>query len=124
MDSDELRKYARLEAIEDKFQAYPPFWYFYGHTAAYIAEVAEDEETRASYVEKAKSHFSQYEIMNDFNILREDHLTASFALEFIDLLLLDDNWDSKRINKLLLSAIDKSGNEFDLPFNRNLSSKP
>ncbi len=114
MDSDELRKYARLEAIEDKFQAYPPFWYFYGHTAAYIAEVAEDEETRASYVEKAKSHFSQYEIMNDFNILREDHLTASFALEFIDLLLLDDNWDSKRINKLLLSAIDKSGNEFDL----------
>lgn len=114
LDPDELRKYARLEAIQDKFQAYPPFWYFFGHTAAYIAEVAEDEDTRLSYIEKAKEHFSHYEIMNDFNILREDHLTASFALEYIDLLLLDDHKDMERINRLLVSAIDKSGNEFDL----------
>ena len=114
LDSDELRKYARLEAIQDKFQAYPPFWYFFGHTAAYIAEVSEDKETRATYIEKAKSHFSHYEMMNGFNILREDHLTVSFALEFIDLLLLDDNWDGQQINRLLVSAIDKSGNEFDL----------
>lgn len=114
LDPDELRKYARLEAIQDRFQAYPPFWYFYGHTAAYIAEEAEDEKTRAFYIEKAKSHFCHYELMNDFSILREDHLTASFALEFIDLLLLDNHRDSDRINKLLVSAIDNSGNEFDL----------
>lgn len=114
LDSDELRKYARLEAIQDKFQAYPPFWYFYGHTAAYIAGVSEDEKTKADYLEKAKNHFTHYEIMNEFNILREDHLTASFALEFIDLLLLDKTPDKERIEKLLNSAIEKSGNEFDL----------
>lgn len=114
LDPDELRKYARLEAIQDKFQAYPPFWYFFGHTAAYIAELSETEETRADYIEKAKSHFSHYELMNDFNILREDHLTATFALEFIDLLLLDTNRNEERINKLLSSAIDNSGNKFDL----------
>lgn len=53
-------------------------------------------------------------MMNDFNILREDHLTASFALEFIDLLLLENKPDEQRINKLLSTAIDKSENEFDL----------
>lgn len=42
-DTDEFRKYARLEAIADKFIAYPPFWYFYGHTANYIAEMARNE---------------------------------------------------------------------------------
>ena len=42
-DSDEYRKYARLEAIANRFVAYPPFWYFYGHTANYIAEAARNE---------------------------------------------------------------------------------
>ena len=38
MDTDEVRKYERLAAIQDKFEAYLPFWYFMGHTAKYIAE--------------------------------------------------------------------------------------
>ena len=33
MDPDDLRKYERLEAIQDKFIAYLPFWYHFGHTA-------------------------------------------------------------------------------------------
>jgi len=37
MDADEVRKFERLEAIRDNFQAYPPFWYYLGHTANYIA---------------------------------------------------------------------------------------
>ena len=33
LDTNEYRKYARLEAISNKFVAYPPFWYFYGHNS-------------------------------------------------------------------------------------------
>ena len=40
LDTNEYRKYARLEAISNRFVAYPPFWYFYGHTANVIAEEA------------------------------------------------------------------------------------
>ena len=36
MDTNELRKYERLMAVQDKFEAYLPFWYFMGHSAKYI----------------------------------------------------------------------------------------
>lgn len=36
-DPDPIRKYERLTFIKDNFNAYPPFWYFYGSTANYIA---------------------------------------------------------------------------------------
>lgn len=114
MDSDEYRMYSRLEAIQDKFQAYPPFWYYFGHTALAIADMSDDEENRQKYIEKAKSHFSHYEMMNEFSILREDHLTSAFALEFIDLLLLEETPDFKRIENLLKTAIANAGNEFDV----------
>ena len=37
MDSDEIRKYERLDSIKDKFVAYPPFWYYLGNTAISIS---------------------------------------------------------------------------------------
>ena len=61
MDQNELRKYARLEAIRDKFEAFPPFWYNFGHTASYIAgdeTLPLDDNERDMYREKAKEHFS------------------------------------------------------------------
>ena len=33
MDNNNARKFSRMEAIADKFKAYPPFWYNYGHVA-------------------------------------------------------------------------------------------
>ena len=33
-----LRKYERLDAIKEKFSAYPPFWYFIGNAANYVSE--------------------------------------------------------------------------------------
>ncbi|MBQ7562368.1 MAG: hypothetical protein IJT16_00080 [Lachnospiraceae bacterium] len=123
MDKDEYRKYARLEAIADRFEAYPPFWYFYGHTANYIAETATDQNVKKRYKERAKEHFEHYDRIQDNNILREDQLTASFALEYIDLLWemwkLDkkENRTKERIDKienLLNLAIEKAGNSFDI----------
>lgn len=114
IDQDELRKYARLEAIQDKFMAYPPFWYYMGHTANYISQVFQDEETKVEFREKAKRHFDVYEKLNAFNILREDQMTASYALEYIDLLFLDEKRDNKKISKLIKTAIEKAGNNNDI----------
>ena len=116
MDPDEYRKYARLEAIQDKFGAYPAFWYFFGHTANYIAVNDRDEETKKNYLELAKKHFERYEQLNKYNILREDNLTSSFALEYIDLLYLEnkDNVDVKKINELNKLALENAGNSFDI----------
>lgn len=117
MDSNELRKYVRLEAIQDNFKAFPPFWYFFGHTACVIAgdktlglEAWEQEE----YLKRAKQHFAYYEELNQFSILREDQLAASCALEYVDLLLLEEKPNQEKIGRLLKSAIEKSGEEKDI----------
>lgn len=114
MDPDELRKYARLEAIRKNFTAYPPFWYFFGHTASYIANTHADKAVRAKYRELAKQHFEHYERLNRFNILREDQITSSFALEYIDLLMLEKDWSPKRIRELIGVAEEKSGDRPDI----------
>lgn len=114
MDQDEYRKYARLEAIQEKFIAYPPFWYFFGHAASYISQTTQNDDTKKSYYIKAKSHFEHYEKLNTFNILREDQMTASFALEYSDLLFLETNPDKNKIMELIKIAINKAGNSFDV----------
>ena len=133
MDTDEYRKYSRFESIADNFVAYPPFWYFYGHTANYIAETAkrrainnkqsndaEREEYNKDitvariYSFKAKEHFEEYYKLMDCNILREDQLTASFALEYIDILWEDDNRDDEKIARLIKLAEDMAANSLDI----------
>lgn len=117
MDTDEIRKFERLEAIQAKFKAYPPFWYFLGHTANYIAgndAFKLDKATKGYYLSRAKAYFGEYEKLNRFNLLREDQLTASFALEYIDLLMLESQPDAEKINQLLNLAVEKSGNANDV----------
>lgn len=117
MDQDEIRKYERLESIKEKFKAYPPFWYFIGNAANYIAgdmNLGLSDETRAVYRKTALDYFEQYEELNKFNILREDQLVASCALEHIDLLMLESNPDKKKIKNLLDQAVKSSGNSFDI----------
>ena len=119
-DTNELRKYERLEYIKDKFEAYPPFWYFIGNTASYIAgnhTLKIRETTRKLCKEKAKNYFSKYEELNKFNILREDKLVSTCALEHIDLLIEEENGTVKysaKINELLKLAIESAGNSFDI----------
>lgn len=117
MDSDEIRKYERLEAIQENFYAYPPFWYFFGHTANYIAGSKEfnlDDQTREKYQALAKQHFETYTELNKLSILREDQIAASCMLEYIDLLLLEENPDYSKISTLLREAIKKSGSANDV----------
>ena len=117
MDTDEIRKYERLESVKDSFEAYLPFWYFMGHSAKYIAEDITnglEEQEREYYRVKAKQHFEQYDKLNTFNILREDELTASFALEYIDLLLLEEKPDMDIVNRLLSTAVKMAGNANDI----------
>ena len=117
MDRDELRKYERLEAIQENFHAYPPFWYFFGHTANYIAGAKAfnlDEETRKKYQDLAKEHFETYAELNKLSILREDQIAASCMLEYADLLLLEETPDHEKISGLLREAVKKSGNANDV----------
>lgn len=132
-DPDEHRKYARLEAVANKFYAYPPFWYFYGHTANYIAEMARNELIRSrqeteeertayfktaalekTYTELAKSHYEHYYSMCDNNLLREDQLTASFALEYVDILWKEESKDLEKIHELLCLAERMAPTSFDI----------
>ena len=120
-DTDELRKYERLEFIKEKFNAYPPFWYFIGNVANYIAgnsTLKLSESTRKIYKEKAKSYFEKYEKLNKFNILREDKLISTCALEHIDLLIEEENGivkkNESKINELLTMALKSAGNSFDV----------
>lgn len=116
MDQDEVRKYERLESIKENFEAYPPFWYFIGNAANYIAgsDLNISDKTRKTYREKALEYFDKFEKLNKYNILRQDQLTAACALEHIDLLLLSDNPDKDRIKKLLTGAVNSSKNSNDI----------
>lgn len=123
LDNNEYRKYARLEAISDKFAAYPPFWYFFGHTANYIAETARKQiaqnepailEIVETYSGLAKKHYEHYYTLTKNSILREDQLTASCALEYVDLLWNEGEKNLDKIYKLLKLAEKMSPNSFDI----------
>jgi hypothetical protein len=117
IDQDEIRKYERLESIKDNFEAYPPFWYFIGNAANYIAENKDmdvSEETRNLYRKKALEYFEKYEETNKFNLLREDQIAASCYLEHIDILLTEKSYDNNKIEFLLHEAIKISGKANDI----------
>lgn len=114
MDNDIIRKYERLNAVKDAFTAYPPFWYHFGNTANAIArsELPLSENTRNQYRSLAKKHFTQYRTTNQYTLLREDPVSASCALELLD--LLDFNTEQNLINELLTEAIEFSGRTNDV----------
>lgn len=117
MDTDEIRKYERLMSVQDKFEAYLPFWYFMGHSAKYISEDKTnglEGYVREYYRSQARRHFEKYDRLNSFNLLREDEITASFALEYIDLLLLDEDPDNEKIARLIKTAVKMAGNANDI----------
>lgn len=132
MDSDEIRRFERLKSIEANFKAYPNFHYFYANTAHSIIENANNnisQEESEIYKAVAKEQYDNYiEFITKNDILREDQITSSCALEYIDLLkqevdLLDKKNDedrtqiediNKKIDKLLEIAIKKSGNANDV----------
>lgn len=115
MDTDEVRKYERLESVMENFIAYPPFWYYFGNAANSIAVNAlknEEEDIYLYYKERAIQHFDKYMQINKYKLLREDQITSSCALEYID--LLDPLSNRDKIMELLDIAIKSSGRECDI----------
>lgn len=117
MDSDIIRKYERLEAIQEKFEAYPPFWYHFGNTANAIArgeiQGVDKKELVEQYKGKARQHFLKFREVNKFNLLREDPITSACDLELVDLLLEKDKNDPA-IRALIDEAKNKAGNSWDI----------
>ncbi len=115
MDPDELRRYERLASIMDKFEAYPPFWYFIGNAAHLISDdISLSKETRKEYRKKALAFFEKYERINRLSVLREDQLAASCALEHVDLILLEKDYNRSKVMELITRAVEKSGNANDV----------
>lgn len=116
MDSDIIRRYQRLEAIQNNFEAYPPFWYYFGNAANEIArnpEISISSEIREYYNQKAYEHFNHYWQANQFALLREDHLASACALELVDI-MIERNESSDSISEFIDNAVRFSGNSCDI----------
>ena len=115
MDPDEIRKYERLISIKDKFEAYPPFWYYLGNTANSISNRKDldlTEKDKEVYKARAKEYFERYRTVNKYNLLREDTIAASCNLEYTS--LLDLNNDRQKIESLTDDAIEFTTNAWDV----------
>ena len=115
MDTDDVRKYERLDAVKAHFAAYPPFWYYFGNTANAIAENEDlglDEAARLEFKEQAKKYFAYFQMANSYNLLREDAIAASCCLEYAD--LLDPITEKDKILQLTDDAVRFAGSSFDV----------
>lgn len=119
-DGDALRRYERLEYIQDNFIAYPPFWYHLGHAAAEVCtckNIAYSNEFIADYREKAlNAYFNFLNSVDDVshnNLLREDHTCAACSLETFALIASDSSYSQADKIKLLQKAAQNAGNAFD-----------
>lgn len=116
-DSDVIRKYERLDFIKDNFSAYPPFWYFFGSTANYIARNNRLElgaSVRDFYRNKARECFETYDKLDQYTILRENQITSSFALEYAELLLDSSAPDTGKVKALIDRAAAMAPNSYDV----------
>lgn len=115
MDEDEVRKFERLDSIKHKFAAYPPFWYYFGSTANSIAlseHYGLDEKGKEVYRNYACKCFEYFTIVNKYDLLREDGITAACYLEYVD--LLDVKKDAAKISELIRKAVVSAGNSMDV----------
>lgn len=118
-NSNLIQKYERLDFVKNNFKAYPPFWYFYGSCANSIYNKKDEyelsPESEEFYRNKAKECFEEYEKLDVFNILRENQITASFALEYAELLIREDKEKNKdKIRGLLKKASKMAPNSYDV----------
>ena len=117
MDNNPFRKYERLCAVKENFEAYAPFWYYLGNAANAIAQeyFEEDKTVYNKYKDLALEYFDQYWKVNNLPLLRKDDIAASCALEHIDLLVQDEiEVNKEKINELLGIAIKNAGNSWDI----------
>lgn len=109
-DPDDYRRFERLDFIKDKFYAYPPFWYQLGHTARLVS--ISEPDNKENYEEYARSCFKFFLFNTHENILRDDLIASSCALEYAE--MLDKDNDRDKIRELLSTALKYSGNKNDV----------
>lgn len=117
LEDDPIKRYNNLDFMKDKFKAYPHFWYQMGSTANSIYR-SEDldisDSTRTMYKGHAIECFEHYRKLNKFNLLRQDAITSAWALEYIDLLDLNDENDREKAKELLEEAEAHAGTAKDV----------
>lgn len=116
LDDDYLRRYERLAYIQEKFEAYPPFWYYLGNAANLVSQDQKnyDSNTRKKYQDLAMQHFDKFLSQTTHNLLREDQLIASCSLEYFDLVQLAESDNVKKMEDLLDRAIHSAENAYDV----------
>lgn len=116
-DVDVIRRFERLESIMQYFSAYPPYWYYLGHTAIEIVKSDKKMQKLSSickqkYLSIAKKAFDTLLEDKLYDILREDPIVSACALEYVD--ILDARNDREKIEKLIEKALMMSGNAYDI----------
>jgi len=112
MDSDPLRRYERLDVIKNIFEAFPPFWYYKGNAAEEIAvKYEKNEKIAAAYRKKALEDYRMF-YSSYIELMREDVIASSCAIE--NIALLDKSKDADEIKKLLELAVRFAGDNFDV----------
>ena len=116
-ETNSLKRFNKLDAVRDEFAAYPPYWYQIGSTANCIYQDTEwglDISEKARFRAHAVVSFEEYRQLNRFNILRNDVLTSSWALEYIDLLDLSNEANRNKAAELVDAAEKYSGKANDV----------
>jgi hypothetical protein len=112
LDPDPLRRYERLDAKSNVFEAFPPFWYYKGNAAKEIAaKYKGNKDVAVAYTEKALENYRKFDEIY-VELMREDLIAASCALEHIA--LLDIKKDTVEIKKLLDRAMRLAGENSDV----------
>ena len=97
MDPIPLRRFERLNAIQNCFNAYPPFWYNLGNAAHEVAKFYNSPdyqhhdieyclESISKYRSLAEAYYHKY-LECDHSLLRTDYIRSSCCLEYAALLL-------------------------------------
>lgn len=117
MEVNPVKRYNKLDSMRDMFDAYPVFWYQFGSTANSIYRSTlydANLEVKSKYRAYAIEYFERYYQLNKFNLLRHDLLTASWALEYLELLDLNQNNNPDKAKELIGIAEKYSGNALDV----------
>ncbi len=109
LESDPLKRYERLDVMSDKFNAFPPFWYYKGNAAMEVLRGKQYGSFAAGYKEKAIKAYNEFHKKN-YEFLREDIIAASCCLEHISLLEANDVF----VEQLLCQAMRLAGDNYDV----------
>lgn len=116
-EANPIKRVNLLNDMRSIFEAYPIFWYQIGSVANSIyrdEKYSEDIEMQAMYKAYAIECFSKYGELNKFNLLRHDTITSAWALEFIELLDLNNNNQPERAREYIQIASKYSGGQSDV----------